>query len=626
MATDPCPPSPLSRSASPPPWTPPSLAISACPQLDRSVSTASSVSSVSGRSSSDAGTAVSGGGEDGAGRRRRRGYMRPQATVFADSAKQRESVMSLGSIAHLQYYFARTGLLDGKGAQLAREAGKKAERDKERGREMKRSASGKRLSGAGSVASSGGGGGAGSSGDSFLAYAGLTGGDAVSDVLTDDGHASTVGGGPLVESPIDEDGASTAAWDEAEPVMLPPTVSTYNHRPAYVPPPPDMNVLRRELREALDEARNVLKEVERMRQEEEKGSAGSDDTTGANGAAADGNGAGSSASDPAAEPAAPAAPAPSAAEASDNQGWHELQGMRLLDVVTLAIRAAKNYYTSHDDPQKLYALKPERALRAELYGVLDVLRRMAARGFAGGARAGEVRAVLGWADDIAGLLRREDEAEKCEEARREGAEWRVGDWAGREREREWLFLRSFDRREDGTAEAEELPAWTDPGGPGRPSSSSSSPAPAPVPLPTPFLAALRSGLRLVRLHNACVRASRRHFEEIRAFHADTGKPYRCADNLRYWLKAAELRWDARLRLAEADVMAVVRGDAADRGAWLRFDAAVMRWCKAVREEITAEWELERRERERKGRLLPPPMLVVQEGSGEVVGERRRRAR
>ena len=46
--------------------------------------------------------------------------MRPQGTAFAESARNRDSVMSLGSIAHMQYYFARTGLLDGKGAQLAK--------------------------------------------------------------------------------------------------------------------------------------------------------------------------------------------------------------------------------------------------------------------------------------------------------------------------------------------------------------------------------------------------------------------------------------------------------------------------------------------------------------------------
>lgn len=41
--------------------------------------------------------------------------MRPQGTEFSTSAKHRDSVMALGSIAHLQYFFAKTGLLDGKG-------------------------------------------------------------------------------------------------------------------------------------------------------------------------------------------------------------------------------------------------------------------------------------------------------------------------------------------------------------------------------------------------------------------------------------------------------------------------------------------------------------------------------
>jgi hypothetical protein len=52
--------------------------------------------------------------------------MRPHGTDFAASARSRESVLSLGSIAHLQYYFARTGLLDGKGGQLARKRQLKA--------------------------------------------------------------------------------------------------------------------------------------------------------------------------------------------------------------------------------------------------------------------------------------------------------------------------------------------------------------------------------------------------------------------------------------------------------------------------------------------------------------------
>lgn len=51
---------------------------------------------------------------------RRRGYVRPQGTEFSKSARSRNSVMALGSIAHVQYFFARTGLLEGKGGYVMR--------------------------------------------------------------------------------------------------------------------------------------------------------------------------------------------------------------------------------------------------------------------------------------------------------------------------------------------------------------------------------------------------------------------------------------------------------------------------------------------------------------------------
>jgi len=104
-------------------------------------------------------------------------------------------------------------------------------------------------------------------------------------------------------------------------------------------------------------------------------------------------------------------------------------------------------------------------------------------------------------------------------------------------------------------------------------------------LPTPFLAALQNGLRLVRLHNEIVKNSTRQFADIRVFHIDTAKPYRCAENLRFWVKAAEIRWDVRL---EVDVNAVVHGE--DAIAWQSFDKAVMKWCKSVREQIATEWK------------------------------------
>lgn len=127
-----------------------------------------------------------------------------------------------------------------------------------------------------------------------------------------------------------------------------------------------------------------------------------------------------------------------------------------------------------------------------------------------------------------------------------------------------MFLRSFD------VSTEALPPWTDP---------------SDGEVPTPFLASLSNGLRLVHLHNALVKKSRRHFEEIKQYHTDTAKPYRCADNLRFWAKAAELRWDVKLDL---DVMGVVNGT--DAAAWKKFDTAILQWARGVREEIMAEWK------------------------------------
>lgn len=459
------------RSVSPEPWTTPSLALGAIPPLDRSVSTASSVSSSS---------RLSDGG-------RRRGYMRPEGTKFSDSAMHRESVQNLGTIAHLQYYFARTGLLDTATGRVAKSRPQGA-----------RTGSG-------------------------------TGLEPVSPALSPDGAASMVllpaspdGSEAFVESPLDEPLAMP--WDDGEPMMLPPTVSTYKNTPIYVPPPPDMTVLRRELRESLVEAAKHLAELDHG--------------------------------------FVSAAPPPTSA--SEAPGWHEVQGLNLLDVTTLAIRAAKNYYTAHEAPQRLYAIKSERTIRKELYECLEVLKRLAIRNFASGVQPHEVAHIRQWVRDIHTLLDTEEAQEQLEHTEQERCPWREGDWAGRERERELLFLRSFDSSPDA------LPDWTPPHDDAT---------------PTPFLAAMQSGLRLVHLHNALVRKSRRQFEQIKNYHVDTAKPYRCADNLRYWIKAAELRWDLKL---EVDVMGVVHGDSA--AAWQTLDAALLTWSAGVREEITSEWQ------------------------------------
>jgi hypothetical protein len=255
--------------------------------------------------------------------------------------------------------------------------------------------------------------------------------------------------------------------------------------------------------------------------------------------------------------------------------------MHLLDITTLAIRAAKNYYTAHAQPQRLYSIKSERQIRGELYQVLEILKRMASRNFADGIRQGEKVAILSWIVGISKLIQSEINQEKLEQEEREMWSWRVGDWSGREREREWAFMRSFIDK------PEELPEWTDVSHDDE--------------LPTPFLQYFQNGLRLVHLHNELVGKSKRQFEEIKVFHTDTAKPYRMAENLRFWVKAAQLRWEISLDL---DVMAVVQGN--KPAAWHQFDTAIQKWCRGVREEITAEW-VERSSPSRK----PPPTLTIQ---------------
>ena len=162
-----------------------------------------------------------------------------------------------------------------------------------------------------------------------------------------------------------------------------------------------MPVLRRELKEALQDACKVLEETQKN----------------------DGN---------------------SQSGEEEGNGFYEIQGLHLLDLITLAIRAAKNYYTAHSNPQKLYAMRSEKDIRADLYRVLDVLKRMASRNFRGGMRMSELTDIILWIESIDTLIKREEQWEQQEAAEREAMIWREGDWTSREREREWLFLKSFD--------------------------------------------------------------------------------------------------------------------------------------------------------------------------------------
>jgi len=415
--------------------------------------------------------------------------------------------MSLGSIAHLQYYFARTGLLDGKGGQYAKDL---------------------KITGVENT-------------EICTSAASETYRPPYEIVFHDDDTTSpqlalfypAIGFDSPAVGSLDRSIISNS-WEASHIPQLPPTVSTYKQKPIHVPPPPNLAVLRRELREALEDASKLLAEL----QAEEKDIA-----------------------EKRAEIRAWQTPpgSPSA------QGWDQVQGMHVLDLVTLAIRAAKNYYTSHEQPRRLYAIRSERQIRSDLYSVLEVLKKLAARNFSGGIRPTETLKIAEWALGIGDMVSKDEEAEKMEEERRQLWRWRDGVWHGNEREREWLFLKSFDDS------PKLLPEWSAPMDGDK--------------LPTPFLAALQNGLRLVRLHNEIVKNSTRQFADIRVFHIDTAKPYRCAENLRFWVKAAEIRWDVRL---EVDVNAVVHGE--DAIAWQSFDKAVMKWCKSVREQIATEWK------------------------------------
>lgn len=410
--------------------------------------------------------------------------------------------MSLGSIAHLQYYFARTGLLDGKGGQIANPP--------KHGENRGQSTS--------------------ANGSMFPSLR-------ASSAPVCRPEPSNFGAGS-VDRPVEEQDLV-----DQEHVMLPPTVSTYSHRVQHVPPPPDTEALRETLRQGLEQVRRVMVELQVQQ-------VACVDWWG-------GLGDGLIRSDQKLSS--------TSSESPPSQGMHELQGIHLLDIVTLAIRSARIYYTSHDHLERLTSIKSERKIREELFTVLDVLKRMAARNFAGGLKVDERTVIDNWIVQVEELLVQEQEKERLEQRERESWPWlNDGDWSGREYEREWLFLNSF------MTDVDRLPAW--------------NPPTQVETLPTPFLSACQSGLLLVRLHNVLVNKSKKHFGQIKTFHTDTAKPYRCAENLRYWVRAAEIRWETKLTI---DVTGVVHGRS--ERAWTDFDCAILTWCRAIREELTREW-------------------------------------
>lgn len=455
--------------------------------------------------------------------------------------------MNLGSIAHLQYYFARTGLLDGKGGQLAKK--KESELLAEKTCSITAVAGGR--------------------GEYTPSPSTYTS----SRNSPDFGPMGDFTGSPIGMSPgiagQEEYFYSDDEEDEGSVEMLPPTVSTYNDRPKPTPRLPTHQEYKDNLRKCLQDAARSLAEAK------------------------------------AAAPVCPDSPAashlrsPSKANAraveaaarmrsesnatllmgegegpeNQNQGWYEVQGVHILDVVTLAIRAARQYYTAHPNPVRLNGIKSERRIRAELLGVMEVLRRMATRNFSKGMRSQEVETMEKWASGCWDLLSEEESIEKRELEERRSWTWlEDSSWPPSSPSdppntaRELAFLRSLDPTSESPL----------------PDDLTSNYETDPI-QPSPFLLALQSGLRLVQLHNALVAKSKRPFGSIPTFHTDTKKPYRMAENLKFWIKAAELRWEIILKV---DVMGVVNG--VDGDAWRGFEEAVWRWARQVRRELTQD--------------------------------------
>lgn len=431
------------------------------PSATRSFSGYSSTSSLTSFSNASSNTKAA--SVSSAASSRRRGYVRPQGATFAPSAKNRESVMSLGSIAHLQYYFARTGLLDGRTGQFAK---KKQNGEYDIPRLAIRTAS-----------------------ETF-------------------------------ESPIEDEGALLweAAQEDGEDIMLPPTVSTYRNGTQYVPPPPSQQALKRELVEALEHALHALEASEKTQKSIE----------------------------------------------TPTQGFYELEGLQILDTTTLAIRAARQYYTQHPNPKRLNAIKPDQHIRKELYDVLEVLKQAAARSFAGGLKEEERLIILVWVSDIGMMIDKEAKAEEDERRQRKQWQW-VDDsnWINDEHGRTLDFL-AFLLQETETPADDSYATKQD-----------------------QFWHTLIDGKKLIAMHNAAVNRSKRRFGYIEKCHDDVNKPYRRAENLRYWLKAAELRYEIKVQ-NKVDVLAVVNATP-DDPVLQQFEQVILEWLHGVRIDLTKDW-------------------------------------
>jgi hypothetical protein len=230
-------------------------------------------------------------------------------------------------------------------------------------------------------------------------------------------------------------------------------------------------------------------------------------------------------------------------------------GIDVVDNATATIRLAQRYRTQirHED------WDDEKRLRRDAVDVLVVLRRIAEQQTTD-ITAEEKEIVGTWCKGVRIRVEQDDEARRgiWEQA----SSWMDGTWDHKwgksaskllTAERYHLFLTQFDRSE-----------------PQLPSSSSWD----------KFLAVLRTGTKLCIIHNALAHFSLRPFGLITRFHTDTSVRYRVTDNLRYFAKAAEIRWEVNI---EWDVEEIWR--ATPEGVDM-LKRELGKWCESVINEMT----------------------------------------
>lgn len=460
--------------------------------------------------------------------------------------------MCLGSIAHLQYYFAKSGLLDGR---MGRNRLHKDDKRKSRVPSL---------------------------------YVHPEAGGQQESVVADERIPESPGQEKLEEEE-DEAGLDVDPEDVPEEVLLPPTVSTYREVQEPVEAPPDIESLRMHLLASLDEVEAVVKEEKspedvavpsdmQLQVPRRSGYESPSDCR----SIVDGEGISSRTASPDFTRSLDCgnirarSVSPSIGESKE-----EIRGLKTFNIVTWGIKTARTYFTCHDHPARLASIKSERQMRRELLDVLDLLKCFATRNFAGGLDEREKSDILAWVRSFGNIVVQDRRMELAEHQNRARLDWARDDedvnWTNRELEREHAFLSYLERTN------QPLPKW-DP--------VDMHQTPADSDLPTPLLSRLRDGRDLVRFHNEAVRLSRRRFHHIKSYHEDVARPYRMTENLMSFMKAAKLRWGIRLD-EFFDLTSLVAdqfpGGEVKPETWRKFNAGLLLWCGVARESLVKEW-------------------------------------